>query len=96
MKAQLKAQQQQQLIQWQKDQQNSDKALNLLVRTPVRLFEEKEHTSNSPFLTDQAQLSTIFETASAVLQSLVKEFFDDADKTFEDEDFKHLFSAEIL
>ena len=36
--------------------------------TPVKIFEEKENTS--PFSTEQAQ----------VLQSLVKELFDDAGK----------------
>ena len=61
--------------------------------TPVKSLEEKE---TSPFLAEQAKLSAIFETASAALQTLVKEFIDDADKTFEDEDFKRLFSAEVL
>ena len=61
--------------------------------TPVKSLEEKE---TSPFLVEQAKLSAIFETASAALQTLVKEFIDDADKTFEDEDFKRLFSAEVL
>ena len=65
----------------------------VLAARPVKSLGEKETTS--PYLAkhEYHKLSTTFETASAVLQLLLKAFFDNADKMFEDEDFKHLFTA---
>jgi len=62
--------------------------------SPVKLLEQKE--DSSPFYTETTQLSTTFEAASTELLTLVKQFFDDAGKTFEDDDFKQLFSPDIL